>query len=210
MQRPDAHGIISNLDTTSDKIRALAHAGYDRTEISQVLGIRYQHVRKVMVDAGIVGGLRRKVEAEREPVLVDAGPAPREVTSWDVLLSAGFQHLGQWTLESESAIRLDAKAPNRPGVYAFVLGGSVAYVGLTNNSLRARLDQYRAGHRGQKTNARVKELIVKALADSQQVKVLVATPEPLQWNRLPVITAAGLEAGLIQMIRPAWNITGAA
>lgn len=56
----------------------------------------------------------------------------------------------------------------------------------------------------------MKELIVRALADGQQVKVLVATPELLEWNGLPVITAAGLEAGLIQMIRPAWNITGAA
>jgi len=64
--------IIRNLDTTSAKIRALAQAGHDRTEISQHLGIRYQHVRKVLLDAGITAGLRRQVEAEREPVLVDA------------------------------------------------------------------------------------------------------------------------------------------
>ena len=37
-------------------------------------------------------------------------------------------------------------------------------------------------------------------------EVLVATPELLECNGLPVIAAAGLEAGLIQMIRPAWNI----
>jgi hypothetical protein len=30
----------------------------------------------------------------------------------------------------------------------------------------------------------VKELIVKALANGQQVKVLVATPAPLEWERL--------------------------
>jgi hypothetical protein len=41
------------------------------------------------------------------------------------------------------------------------------------------------------------------------VKVLVATPEPQEWQELPVNTAAGLEVGLIQMIRPAWNIRGA-
>jgi hypothetical protein len=210
MQRRPAEDIIQGLTTTSAKIRALAEAGYDRTEISQLLGIRYQHVRKVLVDAGITGGLRRQVAAEREPVLVDAEPARREATSWDVLLRAGFQLLGQWTQDSESAIRLDAKAPAEPGVYAFVLGDAVSYVGLTNNGLRTRLDQYRAGHKGQKTNARVKELIVKALADGQQVKVLIATPKPREWSGLPVITAAGLEAGLIQMIRPAWNITGAA
>ena len=200
---------MAGLATTSEKIRALARSGYDRTEISQLLNIRYQHVRKVLLDAGITGGLRRQVEAQREPVLVDAAPAAREVTSWDVLLRAGFQLLGQWTQDTESAIKLDAKAPAEPGVYAFVLDDVVSYVGLTNNGLRTRLDQYRAGHKGQKTNARVKELIVKALADGQQVKVLVATPELLEWHGLPVITAAGLEAGLIQMIRPAWNIMGA-
>lgn len=209
-QRPPAEDIITSYATTSAKIRALAEAGYDRTEIKDLLGIRYQHVRKVLLDAGITGGLRRQVEAEREPVLVDAAPAPREVTSWDVLLRAGFQLLGQWTQDTDSAIRLDAKAPTEPGVYAFVLDDAVSYVGLTNNGLRARLDQYRVGHKGQKTNARLKELIVKALADGQRVKVLVATPEPLEWNGLPVITAAGLEAGLIQMIRPAWNIMGTA
>ena len=208
--RPAPETVTGSLATTSAKIRELAQAGYDRTEISETLGIRYQHVRKVLLDAGITTGLRRQVEAEREPVLVDATPAPREATSWDVLLRAGFQLLGQWTQDAESAIKLDAKAPAAPGVYAFVLGEAVTYVGLTNNGLRARLDQYRAGHKGQKTNARVKELIVRALADGQQVKVLVATPELLEWNGLPVITAAGLEAGLIQMIRPAWNITGAA
>lgn len=208
--RATPEALTDGLATTSAKIRALAAAGYDRTEISQHLGIRYQHVRKVLVDAGITGGLRRQVAAEREPVLVDAEPAPSEATSWEVLLGAGFQHLGQWTQDAAGAIRLDAKAPAEPGVHAFVLGDAVSYVGLTNNGLRTRLDQYRVGHKGQKTNARVKELIIKALADGLPVRVLVATPQPLAWNGLPVITAAGLEAGLIQIIRPAWNIMGAA
>jgi hypothetical protein len=35
----------NGLTTTADKIRALAHADYGRTEISKILGIRYQHVR---------------------------------------------------------------------------------------------------------------------------------------------------------------------
>lgn len=151
-----------------------------------------------------------KVEAEREPVLVDAAPASREATSWEVLLRAGFQLLGEWTQEPVSAIKLDAKAPTEPGVYAFVLDDVVAYVGLTNSTLRTCLDQYRRGHAQQRTRARVNKLISNALANGQRVKVLVATPEPDEWHGLPVITAAGLEAGLIHMIRPAWNIVGAA
>jgi hypothetical protein len=33
-------------------------------------------------------------------------------------------------------------------------------------------------------------------------------PPALEWEGLPVNTAAGLEAGLIDFIRPAWNIRG--
>ncbi len=67
--------------------------------------------------------------AEREPVLVDAEPAPREATSWEVLLRAGFQLLGEWTRDPESTIQLDAEAPAAPGVYAFIVDNAVAYVG---------------------------------------------------------------------------------
>lgn len=200
---------VRGLETTSAKIRALAQAGYDRTEISKHLDIKYQHVRKVLLDAGITSGLRRHVEAEREPVVVEVTSDARETTSWELLLRAGFQFLGEWTQDPASAIKLDAKAPTEPGIYAFVVNDVVAYVGLTNNGLRVRLDQYRRGHEGQKTNARVNKLIGKTLSEGQRVKVLVATPAPLEWHSLPVNTAARLEAALIQMIRPAWNIMGA-
>lgn len=100
-------------------------------------------------------------------------------------------------------------APTEPGVYTFVVDDIVMYVGLSNNSLRMTFEQYRYGHEGQRTRARLKELITKSLSDGRQVKVLIATPEPLEWNGLPINAAAGLEAGLIEMIRPAWNITGA-
>lgn len=207
--RPPAEEVIRGLDTTSAKIRALAQAGYDRKEISKRLGIRYQHVRKVLVDAGITGGLRRQVEAERDTIVVEAAPPSRETTSWEVLLSAGFQLVGEWKHDPETAIKLDAAAPAEPGVYAFVVDDVIAYVGLANNSLRTRFDQYRRGHKAQRTNARLKSLISKTLSDGRHVKILVAIPVPLEWHGLPVNVAAGLEAALIRMIRPAWNVTGA-
>jgi hypothetical protein len=89
--RQPATEVVKNLRTTSDKIRALAGAGYDRVEISKYLDIRYQRVRNVLLGSGITGGLRREAEAEREPIEVDATPAPREDTSWKVLTDAGFQ-----------------------------------------------------------------------------------------------------------------------
>jgi hypothetical protein len=56
---------MHGLQTTSAKIWALAGAGYGRTEIAKLLGIRYQHVRKVLLDAGIKNGLRKHWEAGR-------------------------------------------------------------------------------------------------------------------------------------------------
>lgn len=197
------------MTTTADKIRALAEAGHDRAAIAKQLNIRYQHVRNVLLRSGMTGGLRRSAEAEREPVEVDATPAPREDTSWKVLIDAGFQFLGEWTHDPESLLRLDAKASTAPGVYAFVVDDVVVYVGLTLSGLKTRLDQYRRGHRGQRTSSRINGRISRTLQEGKQVKVLVAMPEPQEWQELPVNTAAGLEAGLIEMIRPSWNIRGA-
>jgi hypothetical protein len=205
-QRRPAGEIVRGLTTTSDKIRALANAGYERADIARYLDIRYQHVRNVLVGSGITGGLRRAAEAEREPIEVDAAPAPREDTSWKVLTDAGFQFLGEWTHDPERLLRLDAKAPASPGVYAFVVDDIVVYVGLTLSGLKTRLDQYRRGHRGQRTSSRINGKISQTLHEGKKVKVLFATPEPQEWQELPVNTAAGLEAGLIEMIRPSWNI----
>jgi hypothetical protein len=85
----------------------------------------------VLLRSGITGGLRRQVEAQREPVTVDSASKSRAATSWEVLTSAGFRLLGEWTRDPESALRLDAKAPRVPGVYAFVVDDVVVYVELT-------------------------------------------------------------------------------
>jgi AbrB family looped-hinge helix DNA binding protein len=50
--------LTANLPTKSAKIRALAGAGYSRSEIADFLKIRYQHVRNVLVnDARVAGSL---------------------------------------------------------------------------------------------------------------------------------------------------------
>lgn len=40
---------VADLPTKSAKIRALAAAGLSRSEIAKGLGIRYQHVRNVLI-----------------------------------------------------------------------------------------------------------------------------------------------------------------
>ena len=50
-RRPMAE-VVEGLTTTADRIRALFRAGYSRTQIKEHLGIRYQHVRNVLVRDG--------------------------------------------------------------------------------------------------------------------------------------------------------------
>lgn len=202
--------VIGDLTTKSAKIRALAKAGYLRTEISKILEIRYQHVRKVLVDAGIGDGLKKPSPSEQTAVpTLNRKAAKSEKYSWETLLKAGFQYVGDWELTEDGALLVNGSIPQEPGVYAIILEDRVMYVGLTLNGLRTRMDQYKRGHKGQKTSARVKSLILEALTMGNRIKVLIATPPALQWNNLPVNTSAGLEAGLIQLIRPPWNIQGA-
>jgi hypothetical protein len=116
--------------------------------------------------------------------------------------------LGRTTTVSQLFVTVDAKAPRVPGVYAFVVDDVVVYVGLTKSGLHRRFEQYRRGHKRQRTRARFNDRIASTLAAAKRVKVLVASPEPSEWNGLPVDTAAGLEERLIERIGPIWNIMG--
>lgn len=202
--------ITTGLKTKSDKIRALAKAGYLRTEIGNILGIRYQHVRNVLVNSGIEEGMKKSTSAKQAPKSVElSNSKSTHDTSWEFLLKAGFQYIGDWHVKENDTLYLDGNMPRMPGVYALVENDRVVYVGLTLNGLHVRMDQYKRGHKGQRTSARINNLIIQSLAEGKRMKVLVATPESFDWNGLPVNGAAGLEVGLIQLIRPAWNIQGA-
>jgi hypothetical protein len=72
--------------------------------------------------------------------------------------------------------------------------------------LSGRMRQYRLGDPRQRTSFRINGRIRLALESNQVLKVLFATPNHSGWNGLPVSTASGLEVGLIQAIRPEWNI----
>lgn len=124
------------------------------------------------------------------------------------LMDAGFELLGECRSGGESAFSYTTKAPTEAGVYAFAVDGIIHYVGLTRFGLRTRLGHYVHGHEQQKTSARVKRLILKALAAGNSVAVLISRPPQLEWNGLPVDGAAGLETGLIKLIRPPWNQQG--
>ena len=59
--------LTKGLATKSDKIRVLSENGYSRGDIARFLGIRYQHVRNVLVQSAQKGcsRLRRNRCASR-------------------------------------------------------------------------------------------------------------------------------------------------
>ncbi len=193
--------IVEGLTTKSDKIRALDAAGFTRTEIAQFLGIRYQHVRNVLVQSGAPAPGKRSVK--EAPVRIAPEPWPMQK-----LIDAGFDLLGECRANGDGAFAFTTQAPTDAGVYAFAVDGIIHYVGLTRFGLRTRLGHYVYGHERQKTSARVKGLILEALAAGRCVSVLIARPPQFEWNGLPVDGAAGLETGLIKLIRPPWNQQG--
>lgn len=206
---------LEEMKTKADKIRALALAGYLRTEIADILGIRYQHARQVLERSGISLGRMRDVVLDREPVEVEveAGDDEQEIQATKaeyLIASGGFRRIGEWRLlASGDGFELTDPAPKEPGVYAFVVDDVVSYIGVTLTTLHTRMGHYRRGNEAMRTSQRVKGLILDALHGGSAVEVLVAIPKPAEWHSMPVNIAAGLEAGLISHILPAWNIRGA-
>lgn len=202
--RPLPQKVVDGLATKSAKIRALAEAGFARTEIAEFLKIRYQHVRNVLVQSGMPTTPRASVR-KRE---ISAKAA---VELWPIerLLTAGFVHVGECESRGPEAFAFSASAPPKVGVYAFAVDGMVHYVGLSRSGLQTTMGQYVYGHAKQLTRARVKRLILECLAEGRKVSLAVAHPPSLEWNGLPVEGAPGLEAGLIRLIRPPWNVQGA-
>lgn len=206
MTRDPPESVVAGLTTKSDRIRALDKAGYSRVEIAAYLDVRYQHVRGVLVKDGA------RALSSKVPTVVHetVNPEPQIAAPWAMerLLSAGFTLVGQCEGIGADSFSYSAPAPREPGVYAFAVDGLVMYVGLTRYGLRTRLGHYVYGHAQQRTSARVKGLILGALADGRSVSVLVAMPPQMMWNGLPVDGAAGLETGLIAALQPPWNQQG--
>lgn len=196
--------VVIGLDTTADKIRALLREGYFRADVARFLDIRYQHVRKVAVDAGVDRGLQSGIM-----VLPASKPsrAVREGNAIDMLIDAGFTLLGSWVI-ADAGISLSTPAPKDPGVYAFVVHGAVKYIGLTKMGFARRMYSYSRPGSTQRTSQRINGMICEHCRAGDVVEIYIAVPPASEWNGLPIHTAAGLEAGLIDMIQPSWNKMG--
>ena len=132
--------------------------------------------------------------------------------SIDLLKQLGFREAGEWFINddgklavkfSSSKLRASTKV-----IYAFVQGGEVFYIGVSDNRLDTRMSKYRNPNKTQRTNIKVnkylKELIKKT---GKPVKIfaLASNDIGLTYKGVPVNAAAGLEGELIQRFKPQWN-----
>jgi hypothetical protein len=189
----------SMKQTISDQIRTLWKIGHSKSQIAAQLSVRYQHVQKVLVDAGLHLPIKRSA--------VPAPVARRPDLTKTLLLRSGFAEIGEWGRVGDKLV-LPAALPDHLGVYAFVIDDIVMYVGVAKMGLRKRIYFYANPGPTQKTSLRLNSLILHLLRSGKTIEVLVAMPGDMLWNGLPVHGSAGLEIGLIKTFYLPWNVQG--
>jgi len=133
----------------------------------------------------------------------------------EILLNIGFQDIGRWRANGDNlayeidridAASFDARLDDANALYAFVLDGSVSYIGKTARSIRTRCVGYCRPGATQSTNIRCNKLIRDALAAGGDVRILIFTPiTHFRYGDFEINLAAGLEDSLIKSIDPPWN-----
>lgn len=143
--------------------------------------------------------------------MTEATSAPETLSRRNQLLVGGFQRAGVWRRdEASGSIRFegDNPLPRKAGVYAYVVGHDVRYVGSAQRGLRSRLRHYEIA-KTKRTASRIRSEILELFGDGHEVEVFVFVPPPMLLNgTLPIDTVAGLEEGLIRSMRPIWNLRG--
>lgn len=149
----------------------------------------------------------KKTSRGRKRKKVEKFKRQAKLVAEDILLNAGFAHVGDWVLAGDT-IRLASELSRDAAVYAHVVDGKVMYIGVTKRGLKTRMGHYAKPGASQTTSIRIKGLLQKELQAGRSVYVLAAFPEPGSWNGLPVDNVAGLESGLIKTYGPPWNKQG--
>ena len=185
--------------TKADDIRRLAAEGLSVSEIAARVGVRYQHAYNVLKRSGATAAPRAvKPAAQAKPPL-----------HAQTLLNAGFHRASRWALDDTGLLILTDALPKEVGVYAFVRAGMVMYVGVATMGLAKRIYFYARPGVSQRTSLRLNDTIRRELHSAVEIEVLIAHPEDMQWNGLPVHGAAGLELGLIKAYALPWNMRSA-
>jgi hypothetical protein len=185
--------------TKADAIRRLAAEGLSVSEVAARVGVRYQHAYNVL----------KRSRATAMPRGVKMPTHPKQSLHAQTLLDAGFHRACGWALDDTGLLILTDALPKEVGVYAFVRAGVVMYVGVATMGLAKRIYYYARPGVSQRTSLRLNDIIRTELQSASEIDVLIAQPEDMQWNGLPVHGAAGLELGLIKAYALPWNMRSA-
>jgi hypothetical protein len=125
----DYEEITRGLTTKSEKIRTLGRKGVPTADIARFLGIRYQHARNVLVDAGLQhGGMAEEMpelETKMMPPLKSTGPVP-----WD--WGFAWRQVGR-----DGTVKL----PEKLMVAAGITPGSTIHVCYANDCLEVMTEE---------------------------------------------------------------------
>jgi hypothetical protein len=126
-------------------------------------------------------------------------------------LLPGFKKVGafSWNNGLYSLDGVGDSIPNKEGIYAFVQGGELKYIGAAK-SLRSRLRRYlQRQKRGARRNRPVHGMLRDALAHGEIDVLAIAFHDSIGvLGNLPVHLVLGVEAGLIATLNPPWNRRG--
>jgi hypothetical protein len=128
------------------------------------------------------------------------------------LLKLGFQHIGDFLFEANRLnLRLNGHKTDT-GSYAFVVDQTVVYIGVTKNTLYARMNGYKNPGPSQETNKRIKPKIIEAqivpiyfLPETHITKFTTAIQGDQTEKKIPTDMMI-FERFLISMFQPEWNL----
>ena len=124
------------------------------------------------------------------------------------LEAAGFEKVGKWVLEKcEPKLKLEGDIRKASGVYLFVIGAKVYYVGKADE-LHIRAGSYARTIRLAKRNRKVHDGLEDAIHRGLEVALYVLVRKRkrlIKIRGLPLDFISGLEDGLIADLVPPWN-----
>jgi hypothetical protein len=127
------------------------------------------------------------------------------------LLRLGFRNVGNFFTEGQKLQLSLTDSKNSTGSYAFVVGQKVMYVGVTKNTLYARMNGYKNPGPSQETNKRIKPRILQAggvqiyfLSEDYIAKFKTIIQRDEIKKEIPMDLST-FERFLISLLKPTWN-----
>ena len=131
----------------------------------------------------------------------------RTASRVQLLKQAGLKHVGCFRLDPSSGrpvldVRKNVHVPPKPGLYAFLKRGQLAYLGVSGG-ISGRIASYTQA--GNADRGKVIAGIKLALKHGDRVTVWTLELPYTTFRGLPMSRAHGIEVALIAARKPMWN-----